>query len=45
MARVDALLAMSPAGEGVVSAFFRSAVLSVFPFRQEPAVDASAPTP
>jgi hypothetical protein len=24
-----------PAGEGTISAFFRSAVLSVFPFKQE----------
>jgi len=31
-------LPLIPAGEGWISAFFRSAVLSVFPFRQEQAV-------
>jgi hypothetical protein len=42
-ARVEASLPLNPAGEGRISAFFRSAVLSVFPFRTEQPTGANQP--
>src|SRR5690606_5711985 len=44
-AREEASFPLNPAGEGRISTFFRSAVLSVFPFRTEQPTGQNQPVP